>query len=304
MKANVITLYEGHHHFGVAALINSLVACGFDGKVSVYYKGELPPWLDGLPRLPDGRFKIRGCILQFRKAQVRRHLGYHKPFAAWAEFEADPECEAVVYADPDVIFVAPWEFFTNWIGMGVALCLDLNFPYLSENHPWRKTWAGLLLRATGEKANASSQYANSGFFGVAREDRGFLFRWMTITETFEAEGGNTTSFNMAQRHHPIVGDQDLMAVALMGGGEKVSMLGQEAMGFNWHNFILVHQIAMPKPWQKIHTWEALKGSPPPPGTALYQKWENDPIAPYSAGRMFWKKIDYRVAQVLSRVWSR
>jgi hypothetical protein len=306
MKVNVITLYEGHYHYGVAALINSLLACGFQGKITAYCRdGEpLPPWTRRLPRIADHAFQLPGSLLAFKPTEVKRHFGYHKPFAALQELTADPECEAVVYADPDVLFLAPWKFFEEWLGMGLALCLDVSFPYLSENHPWRKTWKDLLARATGEVSGTTSQYVNSGFFGVARTDLDFLRQWIKVTQKFEEEGGNTTSFDLINRHRAIVGDQDLLATTLMGWRKGVSILGQEGMGFNGDYFILSHHIWTPKPWIRSFIKESLKGERPSPAAGFYLKFSNAPLAPYSAGQLFRKQLGFKFAQLISRLWAR
>jgi len=304
MNVTVFTLSEGRYHYGVAALINSLSACGFKGDVAIYYKGDLPPWTRSLPRSGEQTFQVQRLRLVFKRAEIKRHLGYHKPFAALDELTANPDSEAVVYADPDILFLAPWTFFEEWLGMGVALCLDSNFPDLSENHPWRKTWKGLLKRATGQESLPITSYPNSGFFGVTRADSDFLRSWSEVTRKFEEEGGNTISFDLKNRHKPIVGDQDLLAATLMGWKKNTSILGQEGMGFTGHHFILAHNVGAPKPWDKSYVREALKGMRPTPGEALYLKFANGPLSPYSADELAAKQWDFRFAQLISRVWSR
>ena len=48
MKTAIISSYEGHYHYGVAALINSAVAVGFDGLFIIAYRDSLPPWVQTL----------------------------------------------------------------------------------------------------------------------------------------------------------------------------------------------------------------------------------------------------------------
>jgi hypothetical protein len=145
---------------------------------------------------------------------------------------------------------------------------------------------------------------NSGFFGVARTDIDFLRQWIAVTQKFEEEGGDTSSFDLINRHRAIVGDQDLLATTLMGWRKSVSILGQEGMGFTGHHFILSHHIGSPKPWEASFIKKSLKGEPPSPAAALYLKFSNAPLAPYSAGQLFRKQLGFKFAQLISRVWSR
>ena len=44
MNSVICTLYEGHYHFGVASLANSLYSNGFRGDIYIGLKGDLPFW--------------------------------------------------------------------------------------------------------------------------------------------------------------------------------------------------------------------------------------------------------------------
>jgi hypothetical protein len=141
-------------------------------------------------------------------------------------------------------------FFGEWVSCGVALCADSNFPRVSLNHPWRCKWAELIAAAGLEVTNRLEDYPNSGFFGIRRQGGAFLDRWIDLTEAFERQGGNTRTFLLSDRTESITGDQDLMAATMMTYSGPVSFLGQEAMGFTGHYFILSHAIESPKPWNK------------------------------------------------------
>lgn len=304
MKSLIFTLYEGHYDYGVAALINSAIESGFQGQICVFHREELPAWTSALKRTGECDFEIRGCSIRFHQLKISRHLGFHKPFAAKTALELFPECDSVIYADPDVVFLAPWCFFETWIADGLAVCLDSNFPHLPSEHPWRTAWARLLKQATGKEANLHSPYANGGFFAVMRHDSAFLDDWMAITKKYEENGGDTISYQMSERYKPIVGCQDTMAVALSGWTKKKSVLGPEGMGFTGHFFILSHDIGSPKPWKRNFIRDALAGVKPSQSAAFYLRYCNAPIATYSSMELWRKKLAFKIAQAISRIWKR
>ena len=304
MKVNILTLCEGHYHFGVAAMVNSLARIDFKGNVSIYLKGDLPPWTRQLTPQGDGVFQIGDITLNFIPTEATRHFGYHKPFVALEEFRRHPDCEAVICVDPDIVFLAPWDFFEGWLKAGLALCLDCSFPFVSQHHPWRTAWTDLVRRGIGREPKAMEHYANSGFVGITRNNIEFLDQWVAITKTFEADGGNTETFDQEHRYKPVVGDQDLMAATLMGWDGKISFLGLEGMGFTGYNIYLSHDTGQPKPWIRPYLWHALGGVAPTPAASHYFKYANAPIAPYSAWQFSLRKTRFRLAQVISRIWSR
>ena len=112
--------------------------------------------------------------ISFDREEASRHFGYNKPFFALNIFERFPEIDMLFYADPDIVFVAPWKFFQEWANLGVALVEDSNFPRVQPNHPWRAVWKNLLNQAGIESSGGESDsYANSGFFGISRRDKTF-----------------------------------------------------------------------------------------------------------------------------------
>jgi hypothetical protein len=305
VKCAVFTLYEKSYHLGVAAVINSLVRSEFSGTIFVGYRDELPPWRDQLESAGDDSFRLDGCEIRFFKCDPNRHLGYHKPFVARELLATNPNTSALFYADPDITFIAPWKFFEEWASCGVALCADSNFPRVSLNHPWRCKWAELIAAAGLEVTNRLEDYPNSGFFGVRRQDSAFLDRWIDLTEAFERQGGNTRTFTLSERTESITGDQDLLAATMMTYSGPVSFLGQEAMGFNGHYFILSHAIESPKPWNKKFLLQALKGSRPSVASGFFVRNADSPIRTSpSRWEQVRRRIDHACAKLVGRITGR
>ena len=245
---------------------------------------------------------MRGPVF---KCDPNRHLGYHKPFVARELLAANPDTSALFYADPDITFIAPWKFFEEWVSCGVALCADSNFPRVSLNHPWRCKWAELIAAAGLEVTNRLEDYPNSGFFGIRRQDGAFLDRWIDLTEAFERQGGNTRTFTLSERTESITGDQDLMAATMMTYSGPVSFLGQEAMGFTGHYFILSHAIESPKPWNKKFLLQALKGSRPSVASGFFVRNADSPIRTSpSRWEHVRRRIDHACAKLVGRITGR
>ena len=209
------------------------------------------------------------------------------------------------FLDPDITFIAPWKFFEEWVSCGVALCADSNFPRVSLNHPWRCKWAELIAAAGLEVTNRLEDYPNSGFFGIRRQDGAFLDRWIDLTEAFERQGGNTRTFLLSERTESITGDQDLMAATMMTYSGPVSFLGQEAMGFTGHYFILSHAIESPKPWNKKFLLQALKGSRPSVASGFFVRNADSPIRTSpSRWEHVRRRIDHACAKLVGRITGR
>jgi len=278
MKSLLLTLYQNDYHLGAAAMVNSALRQGFRGRIILGHDGSgLPSWTSQLQRIDDTTFRIEQVELSFRLLQSPRHFGYHKPFAMQEMLVAYPDWDQVIYADPDILFLAPWKFFQDWAALGVAYCLDSQFPHLPSTHPWREEWRSLIA-TTGYKVSRSpSCYPNSGFLAVS-------------------------TFFLEERHRSIVGDQDLMAAALMAWDGAESIVGPEGMGFTNYFYLMVHDIARPKAWKRDFLREAFAGVKPTKASALFLDHCQGPIQvlPDLGKRRFF----YKTAQTISRVWKR
>lgn len=304
MKTVLYTLYEGDYHFGVAALLNSALAVGFDGDFCIGYRGELPPWVRQLNRVSEDCYELNSSSIRFMSCETPRHLGYYKAQLGIEVFDQDSSVDAVVYADPDVLLLAPWEFFREWLAVGVALVQDINFPTVSQSHPWRLAWTAIAENAGVETTRACERYPNSGFIGVTRGHCSLLGCWEKLIQAYENSGGDVSRFNMAERWRAITGDQDLLAAALQCFDGRVSWSGPEAMGFTGYYFILSHAIESPKPWGKSFATQALRGNKPTEAARLWLKHSKSPINLSRLIGFFGSKYDFYLGKLISRVWRR
>jgi hypothetical protein len=303
MKSLLLTLYQNDYHLGAAAMINSALRQGFAGRIVLGHDGsDVPTWTSQLQRMDQDSFRLQGMEIVFRELKTPRHFGFHKPFAMRQMLDEYPDCEQIFYVDPDVLFLSPWKFFGDWAMLGVAYCLDCHFPYLPSTHPWRNAWYNLITTAGHSVARIPGHYPNSGFVGLSREEVRFLDIWKDLTLAYEKAGGDTKSFQLEERHHAIVGDQDLMAAALMAWDGRESVVGPEGMGFTDYFYLLAHDVARPKAWRRKFIREALEGVKPSAASALFLKYCEGPITvlPDLEARRF----SYKIAQTISRVWKR
>src|SRR5260221_11182843 len=120
MNISIVTIYEKDHHLGVASVINSAIRVGFRGRVFVFHKGPVPPWRSSLNQdtiiLADGSVKV-----VFKELSPNRHLRFHKPFSMLEVLECDSDSDGVIYVDPDIVFLAPWQFYEDSLQCAVPL---------------------------------------------------------------------------------------------------------------------------------------------------------------------------------------
>jgi hypothetical protein len=300
MKATVCTLFEGHYHYGVAALVNSLHAQGFRGTVWAGYRGALPEWAGGGPARVVGD----GLTIQFVPLTTDAHFtNYKAAFALEVLERLDPAAGGVFYFDPDIVVTGRWSFFEEWIACGVALCEDSTSP-MSETHPIRAAWRkfgaahGLTLQSRG------GQYVNGGFIGVARMHLPFLRTWSRVLELMRAEIGTATNFNWADKDRTYAfyrNDQDALNITIEADATPVSIVGKEGMGFGGGGYIMYHSLGAPKPWRKHFVWEALKGWPPTAADKAFLAASDGPVAALSGGELAAKRGSALIAGAICRL---
>ena len=216
------------------------------------------------------------------------------------------QVETLFYFDPDVLILSPWVFFREWVTRGVGLVMDCNAPIVPSNHPWRFKWRELAAPAAEPRNAKASEpfYANSGFFCLGRQHRGFLDLWKAITDRFEGAGGDTRSFHLDQRWRAVTGDQDLLAATTEAWEGPLSYVGPDGMGFNGHYWLLSHATERPKPWRRICIREALKGHPPERTVGIYLDCANGAVRTLSQLSHLLRSLDYRLGRGIGCYWRR
>lgn len=313
------TLFEGHYHPGLAALVNSLVDAGFSGPVVAGMRGAVPAWARHavpapLPAWPQARRLAAGAVaLYFVPLDTPHHLTNHKPdfMLALLDGGAGP-CDAVVYLDPDICVARDWRFFEQWLGCGVALCEDVNSP-LPERHPrrvgWRRFYAGhgLALRFRG------TEYVNGGFVGVRQAERAFLVAWQRAMAAMgpqigglgraKVEGGPALADTGFAGCFDC-GDQDALNAACEATDLPLSVIGPEAMGFRPGALLLPHAVGRGKPWQRFYLRSALAGRAPAAADKAFWRHAAGPLQPYAGWLRWLRRLDLALAAALGRVVRR
>lgn len=320
MRSSVCTLFEGKYHFGVAALVNSLCANGFEGVVYAGYRGELPPWVvdASFTKIEFWNHAAAMSVTQqvsvvFLRLDTDYHLTNYKPDFMLDLFAGPAsDDEALFYLDPDIVVNERWTYFTEWVTCGVALCEDVNSP-VSENHPRRVGWRRFLDQNQMRHSFTTVQYANGGCVGVHRSKSEFLSAWKTIQERIATiVGGSSvakigmgaafTNKGFADCFDST--DQDALNVTIEHCDIPCSILGQEAMAFKAGAELLPHALGPGKPWARSYIAFAIKGKPPRAVDKLYWQSVSGPIAAHSWLTIKLKRLALTMASLIGRFYCR
>ena len=316
MTSAICTLVEGDYHLGLGALANSLVHHGFQGVIWVGLRGPLPPWAG--PSKPGGAWTefaaAPGVVLRFVAMTTPVHLTNFKPeFMHQVWTLLDPMATRLFYFDPDIVVKAPWSFFEEWTGYGVALVDDVNSP-LPETHPRRGAWRHALSRQNRRVCRETPHYVNGGFVGLAAAERGFLDEWREAMVLVGAEIGGLEasmfSFGTSRpdRQSPAYPfsktDQDALNIAVMTSPQAVSVMGAEGMDFRPGGWTMSHALGPEKPWRRPYVRAALAGRPPTPADRAYWEHAAGPIAVVSPLTVAWRRFTLTVAGAIGRWYRR
>lgn len=307
MNSVVVTLFEGDHHLGAAALINSLHAAGFSGAVVCGHRGPPPPWVKAASQLDK-------IVVDFIALETTDHLTNYKPeflLRVWTQLR--PEAGRLFYFDPDIVLKARWTFFEEWADYGVALVEDVNSP-LSETHPRRGAWRRCLTARRKLVRRETPLYVNGGFIGLTRLHQGFLHEWRdAMTLVGEEIGGLDRSMfsfaegqtDMSSPAYPFSKtDQDALNIAVMAGSQPVSIMGAEAMDFRPGGWTLSHAIGPDKPWRKNLLLAALFGRTPTLADHAFWDHASSPLPAFSARVATWRRSTLTLASILGRFYRR
>ena len=319
MKCVVCTLFEHHHHFGVAGLVNSLCKSGFRGTVYAGFKGPVPPWAERSVKVQaNGQMALEvmdGVRLIFVPIKTPAHLTNYKPdFMLQVEALAAAETDALIYRDPDVLIDVKWDFIVDWLSCGLAVCEDVNSP-MPENHPTRVGWRRFFKQYGHDLHYRSISYVNGGFVGLTWNYRKILPLWQEFMVHIAKllGGGNVVGIEGGQMLPGLYGfancfsktDQDALNAILEACPDiPVSCLGREAMGFRGGMTLLPHALGRPKPWNRRCIRLALGGRPPRLVDKIYWNNMKGPLRPFTDSQIASTRWRLAVAASIGRVVRR
>jgi hypothetical protein len=317
MSSAVCTLFEGHYHHGVAALVNSLYLRDFRGVVYAGYRGELPKWSsasssDESSRWPGSSILevANGIQIHFLPLDTDYHFTNYKPdfmLRLWDNLAS--EAQSIFYFDPDIVVTESWSAFDNWTTYGVALCEDIMSPK-PMHHPIRQAWRQYFGKRGFILNFKEAMYANGGFIGVSKQNRDFLLTWQSIQEAMApAIGGLNKSFFITQptalAFDPFsLGDQDALNAAIEAWSGPVSFVDKNGMAFGSSRSLMSHAIGSGKPWVRETLAQALNGYPPRRADRDYWMSANGPIVSQPEALIKRRRLTIQVAALIGRFYSR
>ena len=320
MNTTVCTLFEGHYHYGVAGLTNSLYKQGFRGVIYAGYRGELPTWAAKANKQTVGKWTnasvldiADGLQLIFLPLSTDYHLTNYKPDFMLELLEGPAkQTGAIFYFDPDIFVVKQWQYFEDWVTCGVALCEDVNSP-LPENHPRRVGWR----RYFGERSlnlnSKGTEYANGGYIGLEQDHKQFLSLWSSFNKLMSETTGSLkvtripggASFSSKGFANCFdIADQDALNAAIEATDLPVSIIGQEAMAFKPRAALMPHALGPRKPWNLNYLKDALLGKPPRLVDKVFWQYADGPIRAFSPILTKRKRSGIKFASLIGRIYRR
>jgi hypothetical protein len=309
MITAVCTLFEGHYHLGAAALINSLWASGFRGRVICGLRGALPPWARPT-RQEAGGFQVQdlgdGFEIWFVTLTTAVHFTNYKP-TFMLEMWKGPAAgaERFYYLDPDIVVKCPWDVVERWAEDGIACCEDVNY-YLPTRHPLRLGWEKWLAqRGVSTVRPDLNRYYSGGFIGLPKENREFLQSWADLIAQVGEATGSLSKLKQGTANSLFhSSDQDALNIAFMTSTVTINSAGWEAMDFTHGGHLLSHAIGGRKPWRGGFVGQALQGYPPSLAAKAFLEYIDGPIEMFSSREKSKLRRSLRVAALIGRFYRR
>jgi hypothetical protein len=302
--AVVCTLFDGDYHLGAAALINSLVQNGFQGRVAAGYRGAPPPWISQLKSaVHEGVREVSpGVGVEFIQVDTSMPLTNFKPQFMQRVLREHPECKYVWYFDPDIVICRRWDFYLDWVRRGVCLCEDVN-AMLPENHPMRLKWIDTANRYGWPRNGHTTlnRFYNGGFVALPAQYSHFLGRWEEALRMAEAEGLDP---HVGWERIPRCFDQDALNIAAMYSDFPLSTLTSAGMGFMHGEAVMYHAIGSSKPWRKMIFLSALSAVPPSSADKHFLANAARPIRVYSNFTWRAKRLTCAVGSLIGRFYRK
>ncbi len=314
-KTTICTVFEGHYHKGVAALVNSLHRQGYEGVIWIGYKGALPPWaiIESKNDLAEVMTVCDNLKINFIKFPKEAFLPYCKPdFMLDILEKYQPDAEKLFYIDCDIIIKCPISYFEEWTDYGVALCEDVNSP-LPTSHPLRHQWAQYFKKYGITVRRDNSQYVNGGFLGLNREAKSFLETWRDVqnlvledmerikADLHNSHKGDIASGLQGRNYMFNRTDQDALNIAKDVTNETLSIVDNSGMDFQGVGYIMSHAASKTKPWEKNWLKYVVKnGQRPSPTDRIFLDYVSVPINIYSNQELRFKRFHLKIASALAR----
>lgn len=284
MNTEVCTLFYGDFHYGVGVLANSLYMQGYRGIIWVGYSGNLPSWVYPI-RQRDGYQEMAvgdGLFLRFIYLEKKSYIHFYKTVLLREVFDKySPNVDAVFFFDSDIVNRGLWDFYERWVTRGISICEDAWAYFMPADHPIRLAWKEYVEKLGYQCIRLVHKYYNSGFVGIHRQYKDFLFLWEDLITIFQKENsfmkrGETLKYPYINLH-----DQDALNIALMVSDFPISTVAPDGMDFNnRRGFLMSHAAADEKPWRKKLIAKALNGCPPSYTDKIFWQHTQTPIQVY------------------------
>jgi hypothetical protein len=322
MISAICTLFEGHYHYGVATLSNSLYTQGFRGTIYVGYRGTLPNWALKGKKQSIGKWEeaiilspIDGLQLVFLPLTTTYSLTNYKPDFMLELWDGPAKnSDAFFYFDPDIVIDDSWSCFEQWVNCGVALCEDVNSP-LQEYHPRRQGWKSYFKNYKIDLEFKNQIYVNGGFVGVHKKDISFLILWVKLQEFMgEVIGGLENSIFSKQTYNSTIlkmegfqifdkSDQDALNATIEAYKGEISYFGKEGMGFVPGKATMFHALGKYKPWNVSFILRSLDGRSPRAVDVCYWQHSNHPIFAHSKREKSNKLMAIKISKLIGRFYK-